>query len=734
MRIFRLVLVLAATGLTVPGSALATVGDEPSPFYVSAQSTGGTFVTATTPLAAPITLDDQAGNVTLPFDYDFLGHHYASGTVIHPTSNGVIDFDGTTAPFSNQCLPTTYPAATRVAMPLWDDLKVNGSGEGIFTRVTGTAPARLFYIEWRGHLQTSVVNGSVSFEAILGEQHSQMAFVYGSIDGAGSTATIGLSQSSTAGSQHKQFSCNTALGAIKTVNYGYTAPVVSGLLQSGETLAAATGSFVGVPVPTQTVQWQRCSVVPVCADISGAVGTSYVSVPDDVGSTIRAQVTSANTVGSTTVLSQVYGPIIPLAEPAPVYTATAGSGAAIIPATDDIGNTSDDDSTPVTLPFPVRFYGRSYAAVNVSANGSLLFGGTDTSYNSNCLPNERGPDAFELYQSDLDGSSPGDGIFTLTTGLPPHRKFIVEWRTATHGTLTDKANFEAILYEDSPTLTAIYGNTAGQGAAQVSGVQHGQGPPSTQFSCIAATLTAGTRVDYTPSVPALTGNAVVGATLSGSAASWTATPTLSRQWRRCDADGVNCGDIPLATDASYTITGADLDHTLRLRELAVGPLTPVAESPATATVTVTAVTPPPPAPPADSQAPALSKLTFAHSAFVALAKGGSTDPKRGAALTFSLSEAASVRFSVAALLSGRRSGRSCVAPAKGKRGAKRCTRVVAVKGSFAVAGKAGANKLRITGRLAGKRLPRGSYRLTAVATDAAKNTAAPVTAKFTIKG
>ena len=38
-----------------------------------------------------------------------------------------------------------------------------------------------------------------------------------------------------------------------------------------------------------------------------------------------------------------------------------------------------------------------------------------------------------------------------------------------------------------------------------------------------------------------------------------------RRWRRCDTAGANCSDIPGATGATYTVTDADLGHTIRFR-------------------------------------------------------------------------------------------------------------------------------------------------------------------------
>jgi hypothetical protein len=68
---------------------------------------------------------------------------------------------------------------------------------------------------------------------------------------------------------------------------------------------------------------------------------------------------------------------------------------------------------------------------------------------------------------------------------------------------------------------------------------------------------------------------------------------------------------------------------------------------------------------------------------------------------------------------GRKKGKKCVAPTKKNRKAKRCTRYVKLRGSFSHASKAGLNKFTFTGRLGGKKLRPGRYRLVMVVTDPA---------------
>jgi subtilisin-like proprotein convertase family protein len=135
-------------------------------------------------------------------------------------------------------------------------------------------------------------------------------------------------------------------------------------------------------------------------------------------------------------------------------------------------------------------------------------------------------------------------------------------------------------------------------------------------------------------------------------------------------------------------------------------------------------TPPPPGgnPPV-AKAAALSKLKLSPTTFRAATRGASVAAKKkpkkppvGTKVSYRLDKAAKLTFSVLRVTTGRRSGKKCVAQTKKNRKAKKCTRLVGVKGSFTHNGKTGANTLKFSGRVGGKRLGAGSYRLRAVAT------------------
>jgi hypothetical protein len=133
--------------------------------------------------------------------------------------------------------------------------------------------------------------------------------------------------------------------------------------------------------------------------------------------------------------------------------------------------------------------------------------------------------------------------------------------------------------------------------------------------------------------------------------------------------------------------------------------------------------------------PSALSLGFVKRSFRAAPKGGSISRKKapiGSKVRYRLSEAGTARFTIERASKGRRKGHSCVRPTKKNRKAKRCARYVRLKGSLSRASTAGLNSFRFSGRLRGKKLPPGRYRLVLVATDTAKNKSKPKRAKFQI--
>jgi hypothetical protein len=133
--------------------------------------------------------------------------------------------------------------------------------------------------------------------------------------------------------------------------------------------------------------------------------------------------------------------------------------------------------------------------------------------------------------------------------------------------------------------------------------------------------------------------------------------------------------------------------------------------------------------PADTTKPTITGLSFKPKAFRAAAPGSKSG---GTKISFSLSEAATVRFTIQRRARGRKAGGKCVAPRPGNRGARRCVRWLKVLGQIERTGTAGSNSFRFTGRLAGRKLAPGSYRAVSVATDDAGNRSAVAGPGFTV--
>jgi hypothetical protein len=133
---------------------------------------------------------------------------------------------------------------------------------------------------------------------------------------------------------------------------------------------------------------------------------------------------------------------------------------------------------------------------------------------------------------------------------------------------------------------------------------------------------------------------------------------------------------------------------------------------------------PPPAP------GMLISLSILPKAFKPLKGGGpiaATSKKRkakiGTTVRYSVTAATTVAFTIERALKGRRVGGKCRKQTAGNREKKRCTRFKVLKGGFSHPGAAGLNSFRLSGRVRGKALRPGRYRLVGRAGDSLKRAA-----------
>ena len=114
----------------------------------------------------------------------------------------------------------------------------------------------------------------------------------------------------------------------------------------------------------------------------------------------------------------------------------------------------------------------------------------------------------------------------------------------------------------------------------------------------------------------------------------------------------------------------------------------------------------------------LQSLKLSPTSFRAAKSGGAVasakkKPKGpvGTTVTYSLSLAGKVDFSVEQLTTGRKVGKKCVKQTAANKGKKKCDLAKPLKGGFSETGAAGQNRFKFTGRLGSRALKPGRYRL-----------------------
>lgn len=213
--------------------------------YACATASGSPFQAGSRQLA--LTGDNTTERVDLPFPLPLYGKTYGQAWI---GTNGTISLGGNNTGDINGDIPSA--ATPNAALyPFWDDLVVGaaGSGSGVFTSVTGTAPHRQYVVEWREVAHWSAQADKFSFSAAIGEDGT-VRYSYKGTGGTGikggSSATVGVENAT--GTDAYKYSFNTPVItdglsiAFRTTKSGVVA---------GRVLDANDGA--GVPGATVTV-------------------------------------------------------------------------------------------------------------------------------------------------------------------------------------------------------------------------------------------------------------------------------------------------------------------------------------------------------------------------------------------------------------------------------------------------------------------------------------------------
>ncbi len=412
------------TGVLPSATATATAQATATCSSYAITSTTGAIVPGTT-LVTGSSCDDCAVPLTLPFPITIYGTSFTTAQV---GSNGTLSFGTINNGFSNSCLPNA--TATYELFPYWDDLDASTCiGCGTYTVVTGVAPNRIFYVEWR----TLTFTGAVvtNFEVAFAENApGSFSYIYG-VGQGGSGATIGVQRDSTNASQ---YSCNTASITVgQQLNF--------------------TPTVCTTPSPTSTA-----TVTNTVTSTRTATATSTPGGP------------TATATATACPLGQTYN--------------VAVSAATFVPGVTDTGNHTDDGGTLITLPFAYQLYDTTFTTATVGSNGHLTFGTPYNSFSITCLPNSTATYVIAPFWVDQRTDCVGCGIFTTQVG----NTFYIEYRTIYFGqsiTGAPTLDYEVQLTQGQTSFTVVYPTISAYASADSAlaiGVQK-NATTYTQYGC-----------------------------------------------------------------------------------------------------------------------------------------------------------------------------------------------------------------------------------------------------------
>jgi hypothetical protein len=360
-------------------------------------------------------------------------------------------------------------------------------------------------------------------------------------------------------------------------------PSIAGSAIEGQELGASSGSWTGSPT-SYAYRWQDCNALgEACSNIAGATASSYTLAAGSVGHRVRVVVSAINaggttsaSSGATAIVASVPPPAAPANTVLPAITGTAVERQTVSAST---GTWSGSPTS----------YAYQWEDCNTAGEACSDIGGATSS-------------TYELVSSDVGhtvrvvvsaanpgGSTPASSPATATVVTPPPSPPSNIALPAVSGSAVEGQTLTASAgtWAGSPTS---YGyqwedcNSLGEGCLSISQattsnyklaasdvgdtlrvvVTAGNAGGSTQISSVASS----TVVPLAPSstaLPAVSGSAVEGQTLSASSGTWTGSPTsYGYQWEDCNTTGEACANVSGATAASYKLAASDVGHTLRV--------------------------------------------------------------------------------------------------------------------------------------------------------------------------
>ncbi len=436
----------------------------------------------------------------------------------------------------------------------------------------------------------------------------------------GATIVVQETATDATGAGSPASSAATAV-VVEGVPVSTSPPSISGDAVEGSTLTESNGSWTNNPA-SYSYQWEDCAG-SVCSPIAGATGQTYVLTAGDVGATIVVQETATDATGAGSPASSAATTVVSVG--VPVSTSPPSlSGDAVVGSklTESHGSWTNN---PASYSYQWEDCAGSVCSPIAGATGQTYVL-TAGDVGATIVVQETATDA-------TGAGSPASSAATTVVGVPvgvgvgvgvplntsppllSGDAVVGSTLTESHGSWTNNPASYSYQWEDceaggcSPIAGATgqtYVVAAGDVGATIV-VQEtatdatGAGSPASSAASgvvgVGVGVGAGVGVPVSTSAPSVSGDAVVGSTLTESHGSWANNPvSYSYQWEDCEAAG--CSPIAGANGQTYVLGTSDVGHTIEVQETATnatGAGSP-ASSAATAVVGESAAgSPPPPA-------------------------------------------------------------------------------------------------------------------------------------------
>ena len=294
----------------------------------------------------------------------------------------------------------------RSILPFQGDLRtdnVTGTGEGIFTSITGSAPNRNFNIEWRAEEFSG--GGLVNFEVILHENTNCVDVIYGATSDSGATEESGV-QKSPAGPA-TQFSClaATLTNGLKVTYCPNNCPAPVPTSAVSRKVHGAAGTFdinlplvpIGGAVGIEDRQQG--------AGTPGAYWLNVTVIGDGTGRAFDSDTSGANAVG------------LPPGNDSHAFFNSAQFGNVFTPTSDPAIAQPGDFSMGVKGASGVLWYNGDFNNVNGLANENMTSLGQSSVYDDFIVPSGPGFDITSVFSDDLSSTNITGATWEIRSGV-----------------------------------------------------------------------------------------------------------------------------------------------------------------------------------------------------------------------------------------------------------------------------------------------------------------------------